>query len=84
MLFMQEKVSRSSCKSTVNPWTLQAAIFLFLQKLDDDTDLLAEFLQHIGVGPEKNVGIYMERSLEYTIAYIAILKAGKLVFIFEN
>lgn len=41
------------------------------------TDVLADKLRLSGVGRNKVVGIFMERCLEYTISYIAILKAGK-------
>ena len=46
------------------------------RELDDLTDVLATNLQIKGIVPDSVVGIYMERSLEYVIAYIAILKAG--------
>ena len=46
------------------------------QELNDATDTLAAALRHRGVRPESIVGIYMERCLEYTVSYIAILKAG--------
>ena len=46
------------------------------RELNDVTDTVAAALRHRGVRPESMVGIYMERSLEYTISYIAILKAG--------
>lgn len=38
--------------------------------------MLAEKLRVCGVGRNKVVGIFMERCLEYTVSYIAILKAG--------
>lgn len=42
--------------------------------------MLADKLRICGVGRNKVVGIFMERCLEYTVSYIAILKAGKVLF----
>ena len=47
------------------------------QELNEACDVLADRLVSLGVGPDRPVGIYMERCLEYAIAYISILKAGK-------
>ena len=47
------------------------------KELDDVTDAVGINLQYKGVRPDGIVGIYMKRRLEYVIAYIAILKAGK-------
>lgn len=44
--------------------------------LDAQTDLLARYLQHQGVGVDALVGIYMETSVAFVIAYLAALKAG--------
>lgn len=45
-------------------------------ELDDLTNVLATNLRHRGVKRNSAVGIYLERSLEYPLAYISILKAG--------
>ncbi len=45
-------------------------------ELDAATDLLARYLQSRGVGVDDLVGIYMETSGAYVIAYLAALKAG--------
>jgi fengycin family lipopeptide synthetase B len=37
---------------------------------------LAHYLVKLGIGPEKRVGIYMERSLDLIVGVLAILKAG--------
>ncbi len=37
---------------------------------------LAHYLQALGVGPEVLVGICLERSLQLTVALLAVLKAG--------
>lgn len=47
------------------------------RELDDVTDVLATNLRIKGVQPDSVVGIYLSKVLEYPIAYIAILKAGK-------
>ena len=49
---------------------------LSFAKLDRMTDVLAASLRHKGCTTDRVVGIYMERSLEYPVAYIAALKAG--------
>ena len=57
-------------------------IFIFkvsFKELDEMTDVLAENLKFRGVGRGNIVGIFMEKSLEYVAAYIAILKAGKYI-----
>ena len=45
-------------------------------ELDAQTDLLAHYLQQQGVGIDALVGIYMETSVAFVIAYLAALKAG--------
>lgn len=49
------------------------------RELDEITDILAVNLRIRGVRPDSLIGIYMERCLEYVVAYIAILKAGTFV-----
>jgi surfactin synthase thioesterase subunit len=49
---------------------------LTFAELDAQTDLLARYLQHRGVGVDCLVGIYMETSVAFVIAYLAALKAG--------
>ncbi|ERN42084.1 non-ribosomal peptide synthase domain protein/amino acid adenylation domain protein [Rubidibacter lacunae KORDI 51-2] len=45
-------------------------------ELNQRADLLAKCLRGIGVGPERLVGICLERSLEMVTALLAVLKAG--------
>jgi len=45
-------------------------------ELNEACNVLADNLVLQGVGPDRPVGIYMERCIEYVISYIAILKAG--------
>ena len=49
---------------------------LTFAELDAQTDLLARYLQQRGVGVDDLVGIYMETSAAFVIAYLAALKAG--------
>ncbi|XP_065058654.1 uncharacterized protein LOC135686369 [Rhopilema esculentum] len=44
--------------------------------LKEATDTLAENLKHKGCTKDSVIGIYMERSIEFVIAYVSILKAG--------
>ncbi len=53
------------------------AVSMTYRELDALTDRLAAELFHAhGVRPNSVVGIFMERSAEYVIAYVAVLKAG--------
>jgi amino acid adenylation domain-containing protein/non-ribosomal peptide synthase protein (TIGR01720 family) len=45
-------------------------------ELDRRSNQLGHYLAHLGVGPEKLVGISMERSVEVVLAMLAILKVG--------
>ncbi|CAL1531382.1 unnamed protein product [Lymnaea stagnalis] len=45
-------------------------------QLDKWTDTLSITLQELGVQAETSVGIYLEKSVDFVAAYIAILKAG--------
>ncbi len=45
------------------------------QELDNKTDSLAAYLQHLGVSRNKTVGIFMEKCTEYITACFATLKA---------
>lgn len=49
---------------------------LTFAELDTQTDLLARYLQHRGVGIDGLVGIYMETSVAFVISYLAALKAS--------
>lgn len=46
------------------------------RNLDENSDKLGKHLVYNGVTPNACVGIYLDKSIEYTTAYIAILKAG--------
>jgi len=45
-------------------------------ELDDRANRLAGYLKSLGVGPERVVGLYLERSTEMMIGLLGILKAG--------
>ncbi len=49
---------------------------LSYQELNRRSNQLAHYLQGLGVGPEKLVGICMERSVEMIVSLLAVLKAG--------
>ena len=49
---------------------------LTYQELNSRANQLAHYLQGLGVGPEKLVGICVERSLEMVVGLLGILKAG--------
>jgi len=45
-------------------------------ELNQQANQLAHYLQELGVGPEVQVGICVERSLELVVSLLAVLKAG--------
>jgi amino acid adenylation domain-containing protein len=45
-------------------------------ELDCGANQLANYLQEIGVGPEKLVGVYLDRSPQMVMAALAVMKAG--------
>ncbi|HEU4964901.1 MAG TPA: amino acid adenylation domain-containing protein [Bacilli bacterium] len=53
-----------------------AGAMLTYRELNERANQLAHHLQRLGVGPDKLVGVAMERSLEMVIALYGILKAG--------
>ena len=50
------------------------------RELDHMTEVLAQALRIRGVKEDCIVGIYMEKCLNYTAAYIAALRAGQMIF----
>jgi non-ribosomal peptide synthetase component F len=50
---------------------------LTFRDLNSDSDILAKTLKRKGVKTDSCVGIYLNKSIEFTVSYIAILKAGK-------
>lgn len=49
---------------------------LTFREVDDQSEVLANYLFHVGVRPNCISGIFMEHCIEFVIAYIAALKAG--------
>lgn len=49
---------------------------LTYRELDRRANRLAHYLRTLGVGPERPVGVWMERSIEMVVAVLGILKAG--------
>ena len=49
---------------------------LTYNELNTRSNQLAHYLQSVGVGPDDLVGLFVERSLEMTVALLGILKAG--------
>lgn len=53
-------------------------------ELEKKSNNLAAYLRNIGIGPEKTVGVCLNRSIELVIAILAIMKAGGVVVPLEN
>jgi amino acid adenylation domain-containing protein len=58
------------------PALVAGSITLTYGELDSRANQLAHYLQSLGVGPEKLVGICLERSPEMVVAALAVLKTG--------
>ena len=46
------------------------------RELDDRADRLAAYLASLGLGPESPVGVCAERSIEFVVSVLAVMKAG--------
>ena len=49
---------------------------LSYRELEAQANRLAHPLQRLGVGPDRRVGIFMDRSIEFVVSILATLKAG--------
>lgn len=61
------------------PWApaiVDPQISLTYEELDRRSELLAGHLRGLGIGPDEVVGVYMERSAEFVISCLAVLKSG--------
>ena len=45
-------------------------------ELDDHSNRLAAYLREAGAGPERCVGLFLDRSADFVVAALAVLKAG--------
>ena len=72
-LFMEQAAQSPNAIAIVDGTTGKSMTF---KEVDEQTDLLARALHLQGVGPDKAVGILMERCSEFILSYIAALKAG--------
>ncbi len=49
---------------------------LTYKQLDQSSNQLADFMREAGIGPNKFVGIFMERSIDMIVSILAVIKAG--------
>ncbi|MDJ0756203.1 MAG: amino acid adenylation domain-containing protein [Ardenticatenaceae bacterium] len=49
---------------------------LTYRQLNERANQVAHYLQRFGIGPDRCVGVFMERSLDMVVALLAVLKAG--------
>ena len=54
------------------------------KELNRRADQMAGYLKGLGVGPEKVVGICLDRSIEAILAILAVLKAGGVYLVFDQ
>jgi amino acid adenylation domain-containing protein len=74
--FVPQLVARRAAE---NPETIALQLgseVLTYGELDCEANHLANYLQEIGVGPEKLVGVYLDRSPQMVKAALAVMKAG--------
>src|SRR5260370_33696286 len=68
-----------AAQATIRPDAIAAVhgkALLTYKELNQRADLLARFLQSVGVGPDVVVGVHMNRSLAMVVAALGIIKAG--------
>ncbi len=58
------------------PAVVLGATAISYRELDARAEALAARLRRLGVGPERPVGVLLERSIEQTVAALGVLKAG--------
>jgi amino acid adenylation domain-containing protein len=75
-LCLHEWFRQQAARTPDAPALVSDDVTLRFRELDALTDVLARYLQHRGVGVDRLVGIYMETSVTYVMAYLAVLKAG--------
>ncbi len=68
---------RNQCKEVPNNTALQYKDRRYtFTEVDIKSDLLASFLMKEGLGDKKRIALFLERSPEYVIAVLAVLKCG--------
>ncbi len=72
----QELIEDQVARTPDAPAVGMGATRLSYRELNARANQLANFLREQGVGPEKLVGVYMDRSVEMLVSFLAILKAG--------
>ena len=75
-LSIPELFSQTTRRSPEKTAIICEGVRLSYEKLNNDSDLLAQYLMSKGIRRESVVGVYMERSPEYIIALLGILKSG--------
>jgi amino acid adenylation domain-containing protein len=71
-----DRVAEQARLRPTAPALVAGSATLTYGELDRRANQLARYLQSLGVGPEKLVGIYLERSPEMVVAALAVLKTG--------
>ncbi|KAE8360870.1 hypothetical protein BDV27DRAFT_161246 [Aspergillus caelatus] len=72
-----QKVIQDQCRKSPDSLAVDAWDgSLTYRELDELTDRLARALMHLGIGLERFVPIYMEKSLWTTVAILAVIKSG--------
>src|SRR5207249_4878850 len=74
--FVPQLVARQAAENPEAIALQSATQALTYGELDRQANQLANHLKAIGVGPEKLVALYLERSPQMVVAALAILKAG--------
>ncbi|HEX6716518.1 MAG TPA: amino acid adenylation domain-containing protein [Pyrinomonadaceae bacterium] len=71
------KLFEAQAQKTSNiPAVVCGSIQITYAELNQRANQLARYLQKLGVGPEIPVGLCLERSIDFVVAMLAILKAG--------
>ncbi len=71
-----DSVTRQAMVRPQSPAIYGTQTSVTFQQLDHRSNRLAHYLQELGVGLEAPVGLYFERSPDFVIAALAVLKSG--------
>jgi amino acid adenylation domain-containing protein/non-ribosomal peptide synthase protein (TIGR01720 family) len=75
-LFNESSARYADTPAMIAPMEDGGEEIITYRDLDAQANQLAHYLQHLGIGPDVLVGIFMERSMDMVIATLAIIKAG--------